>query len=493
MEYQDLKSGIRNHLDSAAEDFFMVGYFLRQISENALFMEDGYKSIWDFAKGEYGLSTSSASRFMAINARFSIDGGEHMAEKYIGMGVSKLQEMLGLPDEELEMVTQETTVREIRAMKKKQEEPKSFFGFPKTEKGKHPYTYTPGCGDNKYACFSCARPCGIRQEERHCRTAPLGNTFPCTQMGEEKRLNIEAGLFSEKCQHLHPELAPIREGDKEPDPCCLTCEHKTCYSRCDVAKKRDEDERKKEQAELQKRQKEAKGKKPDMTEKEIESLYGWLGIKPGDKITGAWLKEQHGRSYHGGGCGEVYFNCTPRGVKTDRSKEMTWAEAAKALKEVQEKKKGLTELAEKNAAAQKELREALKEKELKRKEEKAAARKAEREAARQTAAEPEDPNIIDANFREVEDEPKGDPAQEAAEARDERQEGTITQEPKPDPEEYGRLDVALLLDKYRRDLKAYREAFSKEDCPPPIIQKQRIIADALTLLLEQLDRGGAED
>ena len=485
MEYQDLKSGIRNHLNDAAEDFFMVGYFLRQISENALFTEDGYKSIWDFAKGEYGLSTSSASRFMAINARFSIDGGEHMAEKYIGMGVSKLQEMLGLPDEELEKVTQETTVREIRALKKKQEEPKSFFGLPKTVYPDGSLLSTKGCGDGKYTCFSCARPCGIRQEERYCRTAPLGNPFSCTQMSEEKRLDIEAGLFSEKCQHLHPELAPIREGDKEPAPCCLNCEHKTCFSRCDVAKKKDEDERKKEQAELQKRQKEAEGKKPDMMEKEIESLYGWLGIKPGDKITGAWLKEQHGRSYHGGGYGGDYFNCTPRGVKTDRSKEMTWAEAAKALKEIQEKKKGLADLAERNAASQKSLREALKEKEQQRKEEKAAARKAAREAARQTTAEPEDPNIIDADFREVEDneEPKPITAQEPeAEA-----------EAEPDPEEYGRLDVALLLDKYRRDLKAYREAFSKEDCPPPIIQKQRIIADALALLLEQLDRGGAED
>ena len=414
MEYQDLKSGIRNHLNDAAEDFFMVGYFLRQISENALFTEDGYKSIWDFAKGEYGLSTSSASRFMAINARFSIDGGEHMAEKYIGMGVSKLQEMLGLPDEELEKVTQETTVREIRALKKKQEEPKSFFGLPKTVYPEGSLLSTKGCGDGKYTCFSCARPCGIRQEERYCRTAPLGNPFSCTQMSEEKRLDIEAGLFSEKCQHLHPELAPIREGDKEPAPCCLNCEHKICFSRCDVAKKKDEDERKKEQAELQKRQKEAEGKKPDMTEKEIESLYGWLGIKPGDKITGAWLKEQHGRSYHGGYGGD-YFNCTPRGVKTDRSKEMTWAEAAKALKEIQEKKKGLADLAERNAASQKSLREALKEKEQQRKEEKAAARKAAREAARQTTAEPEDPNIIDADFREVEDseEPKPITAQES--------------------------------------------------------------------------------
>lgn len=517
MEYQDLKSGIRNYLNDAAEDFFMVGYFLRQISENALFTEDGYKSIWDFAKGEYGLSTSSASRFMAINARFSIDGGEHMAEKYIGMGVSKLQEMLGLPDEELEKVTQETTVREIRALKKKQEEPKSFFGLPKTVYPEGSLLSTKGCGDGKYTCFSCARPCNIRQEERYCRTAPLGNPFSCTQMSEEKRLDIEAGLFSEKCQHLHPELAPIREGDKEPTPCCLTCEHKTCYSRCDVAKKKDEDERKKEQAELRKRQKETEGKKPDMTEKEIESLYGWMGIKSGDKITGAWLKEQHGRSYHGGGYGGDYFNCTPRGVSTSRSKEMTWAEAAKALKEIQEKKKGLADLAERNAASQKTLRDALKEKEQQRKEEKAAARKAAREAARQTTAEPEDPNIIDADFREVEDseEPKPITAQEPEQVlcdtcehdgecagKKTHESGCMgyeekAQEPEaeaePDPEEYGRLDVALLLDKYRWDLKAYREAFSKEDCPPPIIQKQRIIADALALLLEQLDRGGAED
>lgn len=514
MKYQDLKAGIRSHLEDAAEDFFMVGYFLRQISENALFTEDGYKSIWEFAKGEYGLSTSSASRFMAINARFSIDGGEHMAEKYIGMGVSKLQEMLGLPDEELEKVTQETTVREIRALKKKQEEPKSFFGLPKTVRPEGSLLTTPGCGDGKYDCFSCARPCGIRQEERQCRTAPLGNPFSCTQMGEEKRLDIEAGLFSEKCQHLHPELAPIREGDKEPDPCCLTCEHKTCYSRCDVAKKKDEDERKKEQAELQKRQKEAEAKKPDMTEAEIESLYGWLGIKPGDKITGAWLKEQHGRSYHGSGYGGNYFNCTPRGVKTDKSKEMTWAEAAKALKKVQGKKIELSELAERNAAAQKALRDALREKEQRRKKEKATTRKAARDAVRQTTAEPENLDIIDVNFREVEDseEPKPITTQESepvlcdtcehngeCAGKKTHENGCMgyeekIQEPEaeaePNPEKYSRLDVANILKRESAYLKDGGEA----GAPEKFIRNHKILVDALTLLLEKMAaEGGAED
>lgn len=339
MEYRELKGRIRNHLNSAAEDFFMVGYFLRQVNQDALFTEDGYKNIWEFAKGEYGLSTSSTSRFMAINARFSVDDGVHMAEKYIGMGVSKLQEMLGLPDEELEKVTQETTVREIRAMKKKQEEEaKSFFGVPKTVYPEGSLLTTPGCGDGKYNCFSCAHPCDIRQEERHCRTATCGNPFPCTQMSEKKRLSIDGSVFGARCQHLHPELAPIQEGNKDADPCCLTCKHKTCFFRCDIAIKRDKDEQRK-QVELQKR---------------------------------------------------------PQNKSEDEMPE-----------------------------------------------------------------------------QEVEEEP------------------ITAQEPEAesDPEKYDQLDVDLLLDKYRRDLKSYHEA----ECPPNIIKKQKILVDALTFLLERLDQGGAED
>jgi hypothetical protein len=115
--YAAMKNGIRQHLTSAAEDFFAIGYYLRQIGEEKLYIQDGYADIWDFAQGEYGLSKSTASRFIAINARFGIDGGEHMDQKYIGMGSSKLQEMLGLDDEELAYVTPETTVKEIRTMK----------------------------------------------------------------------------------------------------------------------------------------------------------------------------------------------------------------------------------------------------------------------------------------------------------------------------------------------------------------------------------------
>ena len=394
--------------------------------------EDGYKSIWDFAKREYGLSTSSTSRFMAINARFSIDGGEHMADKYIGMGVSKLQEMLGLPDGELEKVTQETTVREIRAMKKKQEEPKSYFGLPKTVRPEGSLLTTPGCGDGKHDCFLCAHPCGIRQEERRCRTATCGNPFPCTQMGKEKRLGMETGLFNGECQHLHQGLAPVREGGKEPDPCCLHCGYKICLSRCDVAKKRDEEECRKQ---LQKRQKEAEDKKPGMTGQELEALYGWLGIGEDDAIIAPWLKKRYGNTRRSGYSGDISFYCSPRGVKTGQSREMGWMQVNEALREIQDKKR--------------------------------------QASGKPAAGDAAGAEIIDADFREVEDseEPKPITSQEP-DAEAER-----------NPEEYARIDVYLLLGKYRRDLKEFIEV----GCPPNMIRTKRIQVDALELLLEKID------
>lgn len=516
MEYQDLKSGIRNHLNDAAEDFFMVGYFLRQISENALFTEDGYKSIWDFAKGEYGLSTSSASRFMAINARFSIDGGEHMAEKYIGMGVSKLQEMLGLPDEELEKVTQETTVREIRALKKKQEEPKSFFGLPKTVYPDGSLLSTKGCGDGKYTCFSCARPCGIRQEERYCRTAPLGNPFSCTQMSEEKRLDIEAGLFSEKCQHLHPELAPIREGDKEPDPCCLNCEHKTCFSRCDVAKKKDEDEKKQAQEELRKQRREAEAKRPEPSDRDIKAFYDWAGIKTTDNITAEDLKKRYKNAGGGGGRGAALQDYTgsARGIRINHKKELTWVQIAKRIKEIQEAEKKKADFVERSNGAQKNVRDLIKQQEEKRRieaEEKKAARAAAKLQAE--AEEPGKPEIIDGDFREVESseeqpittqEPEpvlcdtcehegecaGKKTHENGCMGYEEKAQELEAEAEPNPEEYARFDVESILKKEKGYLDGGREA----DCPAKFIKEHKILVDALTLLLEKMDaEGGAED
>lgn len=375
MEYKDLKAGISSHLNAAAEDFFMVGYFLRQISENALFTEDGYKNIWDFAKGEYGLSTSSASRFMAINARFSIDGGEHMAEKYIGMGVSKLQEMLSLPDEELEKVTKETTVREIRALKAQATKPLSFYGFPATKRPAGSLLTTPGCGEGKYDCFACCRDCAIRQEERYCVTAPMGNPFPCSHMSEDFKKSIQYSLYKNDCQMLHPELAPVRAGDQEPSPCCLNCEQKTCFVRCDVAKKKDEQDRKDREAAERQKQREAEAAKPEPSEKDIAAFYRWAGFNTRSSIDAESLKSKY-RNAGGGGTPDLKdYQGSARGIRINYKRELTYSQLAKRLTEYQEQQRRIEEQAR--------------------------------------------PDIIDADFREVTDEPETKPAAMTDKEKDE--------------------------------------------------------------------------
>ncbi len=489
MGYQDLKTSIRDHLNNAAEDFFMVGYFLRQISKNTLFTEDGYKSIWDFAKGEYGLSTSSASRFMAINARFSIDDGEHMAEKYIGMGVSKLQEMLGLPDEELEKVTQETTVREIRAVKaaKREKEQLSFYGVPRTVRPEGSLLTIPGCGDGKYDCFSCCRECAIRQEPRQCRTAPCGNPFPCDPLNNEQwKKNIQYGLYKDECQLLHPELASVREGDHEPDPCCLHCQNKTCFNRCDVAKKQDEDERKKIQEEERKRQKEAEARRPEPSERDIRAFYDWIGIKATGNISADDLKARFRNAGGGGGSyGLKDYQGSARGVRLNYKREITWAQLAKRFKEIQEAEKKKVDFVERSNGAQKNVRDLIKQQEEKRKQE-AEAKKAEKKAKSQELQQPKEPEIIDADFREIEDEPKDDPVQGLAEARDEREEPENLEAQDPeiveDPDHYTLADVKEQLRKCEADLKAYQEVGGM---PEFTLRKQKILVDALCLLVEK--------
>ena len=581
MEYKELKSGIKDHLNSAAEDFFMVGYFLRQISDKALFLEDGYKSIWDFAKGEYGLSTSSASRFMAINARFSIDGGEHMPEKYIGMGVSKLQEMLGLPDEELEKVTQETTVREIRAMKAAMKEPLSFFGLPKTVRPEGSLLTTPGCGDGKYDCFSCSRACGIRQEPRQCVVSTCGNPQPCELIdNEEWQKRVGYSLYKDECQMLHHELAPIREGDKEPVPCCRNCQNKTCFNRCDVAKAEDEEAKKKAQAELRRQQQEAEAKKPEPSDRDIKAFCSWERIKPTDNITAAALKDKLRNA--GGGGGGYDYQGSARGIRINHKREITWAQLTKRIKEIQEQElqqqekestpteaEYLTEFYERDLYPS--TRQLIKDRD------KAAITKlfkqeygstyengartngnsyncypdkivfrsapgdeglqitwgrfvtkllklleehpeieqgaldydAKQRMPKEQPEEPE-PEIIDADFREVENEPEPE-AKEDPEALCETcaHEGECVgkktqddgcmgyeEEQETDPEYYDARDVKEILRKHEADLKAYREV---DGLPVPMMRRQRILVDALTLFLHEIEQreieaeGGGED
>lgn len=92
---------------------------LRQIEDQKLYKQDGYKSIAEFAQAEYGLGASITSRFMSINREYSVGGySEHLREEYAELGRSQLEEMLKLPDSDRQMIQPETAREDIRGLKR---------------------------------------------------------------------------------------------------------------------------------------------------------------------------------------------------------------------------------------------------------------------------------------------------------------------------------------------------------------------------------------
>lgn len=110
------KEDIREKLRETSENFVHIGYRLKQIRDSGMY--NGEADIFGFAMKEYGLSKSTTSRFIAINERFSEGGNSlELRQEYKALGSSKLAEMLALPDTECQMITERTTVKEIRELK----------------------------------------------------------------------------------------------------------------------------------------------------------------------------------------------------------------------------------------------------------------------------------------------------------------------------------------------------------------------------------------
>lgn len=115
-QWMSWKEDIRTKLAETTENFVHIGYRLKQIRDSGMY--DGAADIFEFAQKEYGLGKSTVSRFIAINEKYS-EGGNSLELKaeFKGFSSSKLAEMLTLPDEEMSMITEKTTIKEIRELK----------------------------------------------------------------------------------------------------------------------------------------------------------------------------------------------------------------------------------------------------------------------------------------------------------------------------------------------------------------------------------------
>lgn len=118
-DWVEMKQKLKQELLGVKQSFVRIGYALRKIDDAKMYEQDGYKSVAEFAKAEYGLEGSTVSRFMSINREYSIDGySERLKPEYADFNRSQLEEMLKLPESDREMITPDTARKEIRDIKK---------------------------------------------------------------------------------------------------------------------------------------------------------------------------------------------------------------------------------------------------------------------------------------------------------------------------------------------------------------------------------------
>lgn len=117
-DYDTTKRIIRADLANMQRSFIDIGCQLMQVRDRELYKDGGYDSVWAFAEQEFGIQRSTASRWMKMCQKFSVDGSSPvLKDEYKDFGKSQLQEMLYLEDEQLEEVTPGMTVKEIRELR----------------------------------------------------------------------------------------------------------------------------------------------------------------------------------------------------------------------------------------------------------------------------------------------------------------------------------------------------------------------------------------
>ncbi len=114
--YEQYKEHFDSCMKATANNFVTIGHLLIIARDTDILRESGYMTMGAFAKCEYGLDESTASRFIAICEKYGA-GSDHLLPEYESHGYAKLSEMLTLPDNVAEIITPEMTREEIREIK----------------------------------------------------------------------------------------------------------------------------------------------------------------------------------------------------------------------------------------------------------------------------------------------------------------------------------------------------------------------------------------
>lgn len=128
---QEATTMIQSNMRQAARSIIAAGFYLKRVRDLELYRDDGLDSVWEYAGKQFGFSKTAASRYMAINDRFSVDGNSPVIrDDFKDFSRSQLQEMLYLTDQQLSEVTEDTTVRELRRMRQPDPKPEPVVNIP---------------------------------------------------------------------------------------------------------------------------------------------------------------------------------------------------------------------------------------------------------------------------------------------------------------------------------------------------------------------------
>ena len=220
---EDAEVFIRSNLQSAVRSVIATGFYLKHIRDNELYLEAGYKNVNEYAMDRFGLSASATSRYITRNTRFSRGGNSPLIDdRFKDFSKSQLQEMLGMSDEQLEQVTPDMTVREIRSMARPKEVP--YIEIPgQTELKDIPGVIPEEMAEGFEA--STAELFDVEEDENMVQPVagkPISQEIPITELVEEEDAEIATSqLLPEETAANEQRNKPVDAAEKQQMGYCL--------------------------------------------------------------------------------------------------------------------------------------------------------------------------------------------------------------------------------------------------------------------------------
>jgi hypothetical protein len=112
------RNGIERCVNRIRDDFFELGKGLFEMKDSKTYLIGGYKDVYEFAKGEFSIESTSTKNFINIYENFK-NKDNYLDDKFKAFSLTQLVEILPLADDK-DFCSQlsDLTVKEIREVKK---------------------------------------------------------------------------------------------------------------------------------------------------------------------------------------------------------------------------------------------------------------------------------------------------------------------------------------------------------------------------------------